>query len=279
VKAYYGVKTENEAVRKLQKDLDIELTKEGILFISVPVHTSWFCRFSERKQYYKSLAASITVSYLEALDRINNEKLAARARRARQYIEDQKTQVRAQLDSVESNFAEFQKSAKAISLPEQIKSSIESASRLKSEIMQTEITIALASQNMRENNPVVLGLQSKLNELRQKYAEFESRTQDILLSFKDAPGVGMEYASLLRDVKSLNDVYLMLEQLYYKEKIQENKDLPTIETLDPPVVPEKESAPRTLFSTFLCFVFSFLTLWSVFLFKHSRLKVFNGGEE
>ena len=50
----------------------------------------------------------------------------------------------------------------------------------------------------------------------------EMGSQDYLVSFKEVPQLGRELASLLREIKIQNEVYLLLQQQYYKEKIQEH---------------------------------------------------------
>jgi len=61
-------------------------------------------------------------------------------------------------------------------------------------------------------------------------------------------------------VKIQNEVYTMLQQEYYKEKIQENKDLPTVEVLDKAISPLKASSPRVVLSTITGGIFIFILM-------------------
>ncbi|MBK7378254.1 MAG: hypothetical protein IPJ03_04520 [Ignavibacteriales bacterium] len=63
----------------------------------------------------------------------------------------------------------------------------------------------------------------------------------------------------------------MLQQQYYKEKIQENKDIPTIEVLDKAIPPLKAVAPRTIFSTAVGAIFVFLFLTLILILKEKRI--------
>jgi uncharacterized protein involved in exopolysaccharide biosynthesis len=169
---------------------------------------------------------------------------------------------------------EFQKLNKTISLPEQLQASIESSAKLKSEIIKTEIEIGLLQPNLREDNPSLLALRKKLSELRSEYEKFNVGTEDYLVAFNDVPELGLDLAKLVREVKIQNEVYLLLQQQYYKEKIQENRDLPTIEVLDEAIPPLKASAPRTIVSTFLSAIFIFLLLSLYFILKENKLILF-----
>ena len=110
-----------DAVKKLQNNLDIDLSKEGIIKLQVTISTTFFPIIGDKKSKVKKLSADISNTYIEALDIINRAKLSSKAKNARQYIEEQLTKTRLTLDSVESNLMSFQKINKTISLPDQVK--------------------------------------------------------------------------------------------------------------------------------------------------------------
>ena len=88
----------------------------------------------------------------------------------------------------------------------------------------------------------------------------------------------MELARLLRDVKIQSEVYLLLQQQYYKEKIQENRDLPTIEVLDEAIPPLKASGPRVIFSTLLSGIFIFLLVSLYFVVREKNIISLKGNK-
>ncbi len=271
---YYGTETVYEACIKLQNDLDLELSKEGIITLSVNVSTKFIPLIFSNKDSVKNFSALVSNSYVEALDKINREKISFKAKRARQYIENQLLLTKAQLDSAEQRLMEFQKTNKAISLPDQLKSAIEGSAQIKSEIIKTEIEIGLVEPNLKDDNKTLVALRKKLSELKQEYDKFEIGTEDYLIAFESVPELGMELAQLLREVKIQSEVYLLLQQQYYREKIQENRDLPTIEILDEAIPPLKASSPRVIYSSVVSAVFIFLLLSLYFVLKEKRLSLF-----
>jgi len=271
---YYGTENVYEACNKLQNDLDLDLSKEGIISLSVNISTSFIPLIFSNKDSVRNFAASISNSYVEALDIINREKISFKAKRAREYIENQLLLTKAQLDSAEHHLMEFQKTNKAISLPEQLKSAIEGSAQIKSEIIKTEIEIGLLEPNLKDDNRTLVGLRKKLSELKQEYDKFEVGTEDYLIAFENVPELGMELAKLLREVKIQSEVYLLLQQQYYREKIQENRDLPTIEILDEAIPPLKASSPRIIYSSVVSGIFIFLLLSLYFVLKEKRLNLF-----
>ena len=110
----------------------------------------------------KRLSATLSNSYAEALDKLNREKNSYKAKRARIYIEEQLERTRTTMDSVESALMEFQQKNKTISLPDQLNAAIEGASKLKSEMVKTELEIGLLEPNLKEDNVTLVTLKKKL---------------------------------------------------------------------------------------------------------------------
>lgn len=270
---FFDVKNEIEATKKLSDKLNFDLNKEGIIKLSVSTSTSLFPMFSSQKDSIRKFAADLSNSFVESLDIINRDKLSSKAKRARIYIAGQLNQTKKLLDSAENALMIFQKKNKTVSLPEQVKAAIESAANLKTDIIKTEIELGLVEPNLNEDSKTLITLKSKLQELRNQYNKMEMGNQDYLVAFKDVPELGRELAKLVREVKIQNEVYMLLQQQYFKERIQENRDLPTIEVLDEAIPPLHASEPRLVFSTILGGIFVFLFM--SFIFIVNEMKVIN----
>ena len=257
---YYNKSTDVEAASYLTGKLNIDLTKEGIIKLNVDVTSTLIPVIFDDNDSLKNMAALLSNSFVAALDSINKEKLTSKAKRARQYIERQIVRTKAVLDSVELRLMRFQDENKTISLPEQISAAIDAAAKIKTEIIQTEIELGFLETNLREDNQALIALRNKLAELREQYDKMQLGSKDYLLAFSDVPELGKKLADLLRDVKIQNEVYLLLQQQYYKEKIQENRDIATVEILDEAIPPLRKSSPKVIYSTVVGSIFIFLIL-------------------
>lgn len=266
----YDKKDIYNAARKLSDNLEIDVNKEGIIKLSVEVKTNPLPLIFDNSQEKKKLSAELSNTFIEALDNINREKLVSKSRRARIFIENQLQQTRLKLDSVETALTEFQKKHKTISLPDQIKSAIETAANLKTEIAKTEVELGLLGYNASQSDRAYISLKRKLDQLNLQYSRIELGSEDYFVAFKDVPELGKELSVLMREVKIQNEVYLLLQQQYYKEKIQENRDLPTIEILDEAVPPNVKASPRTITSTIAGGIFIFLLVSIVFVFLDKK---------
>jgi uncharacterized protein involved in exopolysaccharide biosynthesis len=161
-----------------------------------------------------------------------------------------------------------------VSLPEQVKAAIDAAANLKTDIIKTEIELGLLQPNLQADSKTLLTLKSKLQELRSQYSKMEMGNQDYLVAFKDIPELGRELASLVREVKIQSEVYMLLQQQYFKERIQENRDLPTIEVLDEAIPPLNASSPKLVFTTIIGSLMAFILISLVFILKEMKINNF-----
>jgi len=254
----YDAEDRIEAAEMLVEQLNTDISKEGIVKVNVDVKSTLIPLLFSDEDSLKKLSATISNTYIEALDQINKEKLSSKARSARLYIEDQIKQTKNLLDTAEVALMEFQSKNKTIALTDQIKAAIEGSAELKTEIIKTEIELGLMKTDAGENNRLYNTLNKKLQELKSQYTKFETGSADYLLAFKDVPVLGKELAGLLREVRIQNEVYVLLQQQYYKEKIQENKDIPTIQVLDAAIPPKKSSYPRVILLSMAGFISIFI---------------------
>ena len=257
---YYKKDNFYDAAEELTKHLNVEINKEGIVKLSVEVSTSLIPLIFDDKDTVKEFSAKLSNSYVQALDSINREKLSSKAKKAREYIEAELIKTRTALDSVESALMNFQERNKTVALPEQLSAAIDAAAKLKTEIMKTEMEVGLLKSNLREDSKELMAIRKKLEQLNEQYGQMELGNRDYLLAFKEVPELGKKLATLIREVKIQNEVYTLLQQEYYKEKIQENRDLPTVEVLDEAIPPLKASSPRVVFSTITGGLFIFLLM-------------------
>ena len=273
---YFGVKDTQVAAAKLVKLLEVEVNKEGILSLSVDISTPFFSRFSSINDSLKILSSKVSNAFVDALDKINQEKLNSRAKRSREYVGRQLILTKENLDSAEVALKRFQEKNKAISLPEQLTAAIQTAAKIKSDIIFTEIQIGTLGANLIDNSTTLEGLNRKLLELKRQYQQIEGGEKlnsDYMPSFNNVPELNLELARLYREVKIQNEVYLLLQKQFYSEKIQENKDVPTIEVLDKAIPPLKAKSPRLVYHTFLGAVLILLLACSIVLYSENKKKM------
>ena len=266
LKDYYGSTNLTELHSKILGDLEVEVTKEGIIKVGFSVKTGYFGRNEGDRKKAADFSALISNTFVAALDSINRSKLHSKAKLTREFIEGRLATTKSDLDSAENSMAQFQKENKTISLPEQLKAAIDAAAKVKSDIIATQIELEFRMKTMSETSPEVEAVKSKLASLQKEYNKFQSNSDELFVGFKEAPALGVKLSNYYREVRVLSEVYSLLQQQYFKELIQEQKDIPTIEVLDSAVPPLRTSSPR-MFQSVLAAAFLFFTLTFLYYFR------------
>lgn len=271
---FFNTKDLQRATERLSKLIDVEVTKERILILSVTLSTGYFSRFSDEVNSVAALSARTTNEFINVLDEINREKLNQKAKNSRLFIQQQLENTKEKLRLAEDSLLGFQKVNKTISIPEQLQASLENAAGIKSEILFTEIKLNTLEYNLLETSSEYLSLKKKLNVLTETYNNLMSaragKGNDYLPAFEDVPQLAIELARLTREVKVQNELYLLLQKQFYKERIQENKDIPTIQVLDAAIVPNRPVSPRIFFSTFLILLTAVFIISAYYIFVETN---------
>ncbi len=144
-------------------------------------------------------------------------------------------------------------------------------------MVKTEIELNLLKDNVSSESKSYLSLQKKLAALKDQYSNFEIGGEDYMLAFKDIPELARELAGLLREVRIQNEVYLLLEQQYFKEKIQENRDVSIVQILDNAIPPKKATSPKTIVSSIAGgFVIFLIRCMYFVIVENKRLNLIGG---
>ncbi len=257
-----------EILRKELSDLTKILTnKAGYITLEVKISTPPFSFSSLDDDSARHRAMRIANGYVSVLDRTNRRLANLKSLYNAEYFAEQVAIAKRELDSAYANFERFQKSNKAIALSEQMKFQMETLSKLKAQLLAEELQLDLLLRDRQPNDMLVLESRARLNEYRKKYEEASQGKSDKLsLAFEEMPTVSREYANYYREVKIHEEVYGLLKQLYFKERVQGYRDTPTVVVLDSASVPFYRASPKRGLMTLVLFVVSlFAAIIAVFI--------------
>jgi tyrosine-protein kinase Etk/Wzc len=247
-----GTRSVDLGLIKISKKVSFSSSKQGMITIN-----------AEMKN--KNLAADVANAYVEALDKINNEKNVSKAKNSRIYIEAQLKETEQRLREVNQKLAQFQQQHKAVSLEEQMKSAIEQAGEVKGQIIAKQVQLGVMLQAMKAENPLVIRVQQELSQLQQQYKTLQygngleqKPDSEFYLPFAQVPEVGLQLAELMREEKVQETVWELLNQQYYQAKIQEARDTPTVQALDQAVPPVYPSWPKKKLLVAVCGMLSII---------------------
>jgi tyrosine-protein kinase Etk/Wzc len=234
---------------KLQGSLQSEALRTGMMTVTVKMSPPRFAS-KQAMDSVRMMTAYVANKFVEVLDRFNRDRLMTSAKNTRMFVEEEYNAKRVELDSAYASLQQFQESHEAISLPEQLAATVSAAAKLTSQKQQLEMEREVESHELGPNSPRIQALGAELDAAQQELNKYDSGgAGEYILALKNAPALSRELAEYLREVKVLEQVTAYLRQELEQEKISEQRDLPSLQVLDPAQPPTDRSSPsRTLYA-------------------------------
>jgi uncharacterized protein involved in exopolysaccharide biosynthesis len=222
-------------------------------------------------------ARDLAQAYVEELNSLLSRVSTSSARRERTFIEQRLVSVKRDLSEAEKQFSVFASQNTALDIKEQTKAMVESGALLQGQLIAAESDLQSLEQVYTGSNVRVRAAQARVAELKRQLQKLTGRdsatldstpTDEIYPSIRKLPLLGVEWADLYRRMKIQESVYELLNQQYEMARIQEAKEVPTVNIVDVPTLPEKKSFPPRLlvisFGTIILFAVAlgWIVVWS-----------------
>lgn len=201
-------------------------------------------------------AHDIAQAYVEELNRLVAQVSTSSARRERLFIEQRLIAVKADLEDAERQFSAFASKNAALDIKEETKALVESGALLQGQLIAAQSELQGLQQIYTDNNVRVRSLRARVDELRRQLQKLggtdsslvsdATESDQLYPSIRRLPLLGVEWADLYRRMKIQETVYELLNQQYEVARIQEARETPTVNIVDPANVPEKKSFPPRL---------------------------------
>lgn len=237
-----------EAIDVLRGDCDFVVSEAGIIEISVRMATGWLAG-TGADEAARQKAAAVANSIITELDRINREKSLSRATSTRKYLEKVIAENETAIRTLSDEMAEFQRTHGAVALDFQTRALVETAAQLKGKLLAKQVELGIALQSMTPDNPVVGNLRREIAEMEQGLTGLEGDADanaegGLDLSASTIPSLQSRMASYKREIEAQLQLSTFLGQQYYQAKVQEARDAPTVQVLDPAIPPAARFSPR-----------------------------------
>ena len=215
----YKKKLLEDAVRELLNRSHFKLTEAGTIIIVVEDRSA-------------KRAADIANMYVTLLDRFNREVRTTKGRRTREFIGTRMVETRVELDKAEQQLADFQSRHKTLALSPERSVAVETAANLYAQRAALQVRLGIVRNYTKSSTDEEVQILQKLTQLDQQLGAL--------------PETGLLQARLLRDVKMLEQVYVLLSAQFEEARIDEARNVATVDVLDPASPPERKSRPRRL---------------------------------
>lgn len=225
---HYHRRLTEDAILELRRHTRFRLTESGTLELSVEDR--------DRKR-----AADMANAYIELLDRFNREVRMTKSRRTRVFLQQRLIETRTELTRVEQLLTEYQAKHKEVAISSEISSAVESAARLAAQRLALQIRLGVIRSYTREQSEEERQVLEQLTQI--------DRQLQVL------PVTSIEIVRLLRDVRTQEELHILLVAQFEGARLDEARDIVTVEILDPAVPPERRVRPRR--SVLVAGVFAF----------------------
>ena len=246
---FYKVDNIEEALEDLEDAAEFEIEEEGTIHISISVATGWL-HFNEDEIVARQLCADITNAFVSELDELNKKLNVERASFHRKFIEERYLQNIKDLHTAEDNLKNFQEANNLVSINDQTAAVIESASIIKRKILLDQIQLEIYKDAFNPEHSKLEQLKKEIEEFKFKLNELqdgsinESSEDKLFLTIADIPALGLTHLRLQRELEIQTELFKFLTMEYEEAKIEEAKDIPTVQVLDIAKVPQRKSKPR-----------------------------------
>ena len=139
--------------------------------------------------------------------------------------------------------------AQRLSPDEQLRSAMDIVTSLSARAIALETEMSIMAHYTSKTSEEYRRKQTEYNEVvgqltKLKASDNESDSDLFLPALSDIPDVALQYIRLKRAVEVQTTVYSMLVSEYEKARIEEARDTPTVQVLDPATPPNIRSRPK-----------------------------------
>lgn len=232
-------------------------------------------------------ARDMAAAYLDELNKLVTQTNISEAHRERVFIGGRLRTVQADLERAQLDLSEFSSKNATINIGEQTRAMVDAGARVQAQLLLEQSGLQSLRQiygdgnvRVRESEARIASLQKELEKIAGSSAPLpadfsaseSSSTPDdkseLYPPLRQLPRLSVPYADLYRRVRIQETLYELLTQQYELARIEEAKDVPTVNVIDYPGVPEKKSfPPRLLLAAFLTLL-SFSTVAAIILMRY-----------
>lgn len=222
--------------KELEKYATIDgSTKDGLIRLN----------FSDRNP---NRAAEVANGYVEQFRNLSQHLAITEASQRRVIFENQLEKTQTDLENADEALKRTQLSTGMVQVDGQARAMIDSAARLRAQIVAKEVQIEAMRSYAGDENPALTQAQTELDGLREQFNRLVGSKggsrDDVFLPKGQVPQAGLEYVRRLRDVKYYEAIFDVLAKQLELAKLDEAREGAFIQVVDPAVPPEKKSFPK-----------------------------------
>jgi tyrosine-protein kinase Etk/Wzc len=193
-------------------------------------------------------AAEIANGYIKQFRDLSQHLAITEASQRRAIFQAQLDKTKTDLENADEALKRTQLSTGMVQVDGQARAMIESAARLRAQIVAKQVQIQAMRSYAGDENPALTQAQTELDGLRAQFDKLVGSkggsADDVFLPKGAVPQAGLEYVRRLRDVKYYEAIFEVLARQLEIAKVDEAREGAFIQVVDPAVAPEEKSFPK-----------------------------------
>lgn len=265
----YRAPTMHDALKKLMKRTRVTLTQQGFLEITAQGET-------------REEAAGMARDIVEFANEELSTLVTSRARRARIEAENLLVVALDSLDSAQTRLRDFRDETGLLFPEEQGNSMVAILGTIESEMIVARSELSGAAASLSAGSPAYREAAARVS-LLERALEARLTGSDsltVLPAYDSLPDLVMRFDGLYMEVEMRRMVVLMLRQQLESLRLEEARDSPTLEIIEPPVPAKLRTTPKRALlvvkMTFAAFALGCLWMMVVTYFRRLMLDPVSG---
>jgi tyrosine-protein kinase Etk/Wzc len=252
-----SIKAENAAIKSLAGSLTVTSSKKDPT-ISISIQSK-----------DPILASELANSYVKGLDNYNLNNTFTSAGRLRQYIEKRMDEASRELDQAQAELQGFQEKNKTVSVSQQAEATLKVLGEMEAQRLALEVEKQSKEKFFKGSHYEIGQLDAQIDALKKNIdnltysnqgsvpIETEKGKVEFYIPLTSMTGLSFDESKLLLKVKAKTGVITLLTTQLEQAKLDEAKDIPTINILEWASPPERPVKPKIFLNVILSVVVSF----------------------
>ena len=192
-------------------------------------------------------AHDIANAYMDALRDTEGRLALSQASQRRLFFGQQLAKEKDDLEEAEVDLKKTEEQSGLIAPSGQTESEITTIAETQAQIAVREVQLAALRDSATEQNPEVIRLRSEIDDLQGQLARLQKGNggeSTAAIPTSKVPELELEYVRKEREVKYHEALFDMLSRQYEAARLDEARDAPVLQVLDPASYPDSKSAPK-----------------------------------
>jgi uncharacterized protein involved in exopolysaccharide biosynthesis len=231
----YRVKKESQAEKMLDSHTDVTVdTKSSIVTVGVTANSP-------------VLAHDLASAYMDALRETNGRLALGQSSQRRLFFGEQLAKEKDDLEDAEVELKKTEEQSGLIAPSGQTETEIKTIAETQAQIAARQVELAALRDSATEQNPEVIRLHSEIDDLQGQLARLQRGSGEestLAIPTSKVPELELEYVRKEREVKYHEALFDMLSRQYEAARLDEARDAPVLQVLDPASYPDTKSSPK-----------------------------------